>query len=250
MTRSDVPKEGRAVGHGDGECYAIRSSTSGAGSNTPRTSTWSIQDGKRWAHRTSKKNVFYTHPDTPGQRIAVFSRGDWTHRDLARTKAWPGQSLGLPADNPVRSETSETSPRAAGFEPTVIRNRRPRGVLVVRSDAVGSRPSPTEVAPCLANSARRSASSCPAGPGAGSAPDPDSQPAVHPGQVQIAPDRGAPRSGSRGGTCPPRHGSAGRRSYPRARTASMAPSSQMLCLRVSGITKMAIRNMTAGTTMG
>ncbi len=30
----------------------------------------------------------------------------------------------------------------------------------------------------------------------------------------------------------------------------MAPSSQMLCLRVSGITKMAMRNMTAGTTMG
>ena len=28
------------------------------------------------------------------------------------------------------------------------------------------------------------------------------------------------------------------------------PSSQMLCFRVSGITKIAIRNMTAGTTMG
>ena len=30
----------------------------------------------------------------------------------------------------------------------------------------------------------------------------------------------------------------------------MAPSSQMLSFRVSGITKSAIRNMTAGTTMG
>ena len=36
----------------------------------------------------------------------------------------------------------------------------------------------------------------------------------------------------------------------RLRLASMAPSSQMLCLRVSGITKMAMRNMMAGTAMG
>ncbi len=38
--------------------------------------------------------------------------------------------------------------------------------------------------------------------------------------------------------------------YARLRAASIAPSSQMLCLRVSGITKMAIRNMTAGSAMG
>src|SRR5215470_17328961 len=38
--------------------------------------------------------------------------------------------------------------------------------------------------------------------------------------------------------------------HARARVASMAPSSQMLCLRVSGITKMAMRNMIAGTAMG
>ena len=36
----------------------------------------------------------------------------------------------------------------------------------------------------------------------------------------------------------------------RLRVASIAPSSQMLCLRVSGITKMAIRNMIAGIAMG
>ena len=36
----------------------------------------------------------------------------------------------------------------------------------------------------------------------------------------------------------------------RPRAASIAPSSQMLCLRVSGITKTAMRNMIAGTTMG
>jgi len=34
------------------------------------------------------------------------------------------------------------------------------------------------------------------------------------------------------------------------RVASIAPSSQMLCLRVSGIRKIAIRNITAGTAMG
>ena len=38
--------------------------------------------------------------------------------------------------------------------------------------------------------------------------------------------------------------------HARLRAASMAPSSQMLCLRVSGITKTAIRNMTAGTMIG
>jgi hypothetical protein len=38
--------------------------------------------------------------------------------------------------------------------------------------------------------------------------------------------------------------------FARARLASIAPSSQMLCLRVSGITKIAIRNITAGTTIG
>jgi IS1 transposase len=35
-----------------------------------------------------------------------------------------------------------------------------------------------------------------------------------------------------------------------ARVASIAPSSQMLCLRVSGMTKMAIRNMINGSPMG
>jgi hypothetical protein len=45
-------------------------------------------------------------------------------------------------------------------------------------------------------------------------------------------------------------GGSGIRVYARLRLASIAPSSQMLCLRVSGITKIAIRNMTAGTTMG
>ena len=38
--------------------------------------------------------------------------------------------------------------------------------------------------------------------------------------------------------------------YARLRDASIAPSSQMLCLRVSGITNRAMRNMTAGTAMG
>ena len=47
-----------------------------------------------------------------------------------------------------------------------------------------------------------------------------------------------------------RSGEAETTGYARLRAASIAPSSQMLCLRVSGITKMAIRNMTAGTTMG
>ena len=39
-----------------------------------------------------------------------------------------------------------------------------------------------------------------------------------------------------------------RRAY--ARIASIAPSSQMLCFRVSGITKSAMRNMIAGSPMG
>lgn len=39
-----------------------------------------------------------------------------------------------------------------------------------------------------------------------------------------------------------------RRAY--ARVASIAPSSQMLCFRVSGIAKSAMRNMTAGSPMG
>ena len=49
-----------------------------------------------------------------------------------------------------------------------------------------------------------------------------------------------------GGRSPPSEG------YARLarRDASIAPSSQMLCLRVSGITKMAIRNMINGTPMG
>src|SRR5207249_4655193 len=38
--------------------------------------------------------------------------------------------------------------------------------------------------------------------------------------------------------------------HARERDTSIAPSSQMLCLRVSGTTKMAMRNMTAGTTIG
>ena len=64
--------------------------------------------------------------------------------------------------------------------------------------------------------------------------------------------------GSRAGenAQPPRHPGPGclgtrlRVLYARLRDASIAPSSQMLCLRVSGITNRAMRNMTAGTAMG
>src|SRR3989442_9246053 len=58
------------------------------------------------------------------------------------------------------------------------------------------------------------------------------------------------RCWSRGGRPCPAPGACAETVYARLRAASMAPSSQMLCFRVSGITKIAMRNMMAGTAMG